>query len=422
MFVDVNIIVVTNCRVTSWCQVCGVVAKASCTAANHKCVNKYKINSSSTPPAAATNKGEDIASLKSDLMKLKELSQSKLAQAIDKTKEVQCHLDLVLKSLKMSERDVKEMYDHNSALLSEMTAMMEAKKASPPPQSVGMAELLALVEDSKADDSHDTLRRKMQTSVDKCDEKLARASQKVVDLQKQKKTRIAVRLYDEKNQVIPTWGLLDGGFNICWPRDAPLTPTRRDFLLLSHVVASIQKRNRSDYLNNKTTTADRKPFPAIASAPAPAHGLGGASKHSTTSKEEAEASGSTNAAAADSLPTLLQALLKEESRRPTPTVSVPQPTAVAAAIATVAPVARLSDSGGPPKNYSAALTRSPPAKYIAGQSIFILTLKYYGSPEGQVHIKPSTSFYPSFVQQLGDFCFRAPKEFSQAIDKVNIDY
>lgn len=206
--------------------------------------------------------------------------------------------------------------------------------------------------------------------------------------------------------MIPTWGLLDGGFNINWPKDVPLTPTRRDFLLLSHVISSIQKRNRSDH-NNKT---EKKPPVQV---PLP-------TGSSTTTTPAAAKPSTSKAEASDvdveSLPTLIQALLKEESNRPTASVSVPAlpvtSTAVAVAVA----------EGGPSKNYSAAVYRNPPAKYIAGQSIFILTLKYYGTAEGQVLIKPSTSFYPSFVQQLGDFCFRAPKEFSQAIDKVIVIY
>ena len=171
-------------RVTSWCQTCGAVAKASCVASSHKCVNKYTINSGSS--TTGSRSGVEILSLKSDLVKLKDLSQTKLSQAIEKTKEVKAHLDLVLKSLKSSERDVKEMYDHNSAQLAEMSSLLEEKakkvlrvKAS---AEVSMPDLLALVDDSKTDDSHDTLRRKMQKSVEKCDEKLTRASQKALEV------------------------------------------------------------------------------------------------------------------------------------------------------------------------------------------------------------------------------------------------
>jgi hypothetical protein len=44
--------------------------------------------------------------------------------------------------------------------------------------------------------------------------------------------------------------MFENGFNTYWPNDISLTPTKRDFLLLSHIVCSIQKR---DMGHNKPT-------------------------------------------------------------------------------------------------------------------------------------------------------------------------
>ena len=58
-------------------------------------------------------------------------------------------------------------------------------------------------------------------------------------------------------------------------------------------------------------------------------------------------------------------------------------------------------------------------KFILGQSIFVLRLFQSGIPKGEIHIKPVPAFiHPTFVQQLGDFCYRSQKHFFRSILRV----
>ncbi len=61
------------------------------------------------------------------------------------------------------------------------------------------------------------------------------------------------------------------------------------------------------------------------------------------------------------------------------------------------------------------------SKFVLGiSSLFILRLFQSGSPKGEIHIRPTLTFHPAFLQNLGEFCFKSPKKFGSNIDKVNI--
>ena len=51
-------------------------------------------------------------------------------------------------------------------------------------------------------------------------------------------------------------------------------------------------------------------------------------------------------------------------------------------------------------------------------SKFILRLFQSGRLKGEIHIRPAPTFYPEFVQELGKFCYRSPKQFCRSLDKV----
>lgn len=53
-------------------------------------------------------------------------------------------------------------------------------------------------------------------------------------------------------------------------------------------------------------------------------------------------------------------------------------------------------------------------------SKFILRLFQSGRLKGEIHICPVPTFYPDFVQKLGEFCYRSPKKFCSSVDKVCI--
>lgn len=168
--------------------------------------------------------------------------------AIQKRKQIQSHLCQVSKSLEMALNDVKQQQDNNNLLLVEMASLMDSSANLNPPIKRNPAtdplldELIQLVDGSDPDDSLETLREKMAKSIDSGRKRLAAAESAAKKLIRQRKTRIAVRLTDEKNHPVAAWGLMEQGFNTHWPEETSLTPTKRDFLILSHTVFSIQQR------------------------------------------------------------------------------------------------------------------------------------------------------------------------------------
>lgn len=86
-----------------------------------------------------------------------------------------------------------------------------------------------------------------------------------------------------------------------------------------------------------------------------------------------------------------------------------------------------SASGKPTYIFATPTISSPLNKFVLGQSsIFILKLFQLGLPKGKIRVRPSPTFHPEFVQQLGKFCYKSPKDFSTTVKKVlsteNVSY
>lgn len=207
---------------------------------------------------------ESLLKLRDDIKKMREQGQTNLAMAISKRKEVQAHLTQLSLSLNMALNEVNQLEDQNNMQLMEMVSQLEASsshlKSSLLSTSRGqedplLSELISLVDDSQPEDSLDTLKEKMKKSIQSSEFKLGAANALMSKLMYQKKCRISVRVADSKNQPVPTWDLMENGFNTYWPGETSLTPTKRDFLLLSHIVFSIQKRGL-----NKNTCEPSSPL------------------------------------------------------------------------------------------------------------------------------------------------------------------
>lgn len=193
---------------------------------------------------------------------MRDQGQTKLALAIEKRKEVQTHLNQLSQCLKLVLHEVNQQEEQNNILLVEMISELEASSPClhqpldpeiPQEEDPLLSELISLVDDSNPEDSLDILKEKMKKSLLSCESKLADAVAVAKTLQYQKKSTISVWLTDPRNQSIPTFDWLEKGFTTYWPSDTNLTPTKRDFLLLSHIVFSIQKRGKK---LNKQTTSD----------------------------------------------------------------------------------------------------------------------------------------------------------------------
>ena len=55
---------------------------------------------------------------------------------------------------------------------------------------------------------------------------------------------------------------------------------------------------------------------------------------------------------------------------------------------------------------------------LSESSVFILRLFQSNIQIGELHILPTVTFHPEFVQKLGEFCHKTPKIFCSSIEKV----
>ena len=78
-----------------------------------------------------------------------------------------------------------------------------------------------------------------------------------------------------------------------------------------------------------------------------------------------------------------------------------------------------SSSSDQPATCIFATPTIPVNHFVLGESsIFILKLLQSGSLKGEIRIRPLPTFHPEFLQQLGKFCYKFPKMFSTAVNKV----
>ena len=196
---------------------------------------------------------ESLLKFKDDVKKMREEGQTKLAMAIEKRKEIQVYLTQVSQLLKMALSEVNQQEEINSVRLVEMTSLLEGSnphlKTAEDQWNSFLTELLSIMTDiSNPDDSVDTLGEKMANSFQSIERQLTVATEMVAELENLKRSQLSVLVGDSKNQMTPTLELLENGFNTYWSREtSSLSPIKRDFLLLSHIIYSIKKRGSYDH-------------------------------------------------------------------------------------------------------------------------------------------------------------------------------
>lgn len=272
---------------------------------------------------------ESLLNLKEELFKLKDRETNNLAKAIEKRKEIQNHLTLILKSIKAASIQVKQLENENNLLLTEMVSLLEANNTADSSTSK-LQELLVLVEDSSPDDSPEILKMKMKKSVEISEQKLCEATTIALEYELHQKAKIAIQMSNEKGP-IPTCSLLDKGFCL-QPSNPSLkagNDTQQDLTLISHGIFTLLKRP-SVVKNNEL----------------------------------------------------------------------------------------------PETNYASSASFSASSllsnnKFNPYTSLFIMKWFELGVQMGEIHIRPNIFCSLEFVQQLGDFCYKSPKSFGCALEKVN---
>ncbi|XP_046640762.1 uncharacterized protein LOC124326142 isoform X2 [Daphnia pulicaria] len=312
-------------------------------------LNKQKaVSRSNEANSPLKNKNiEDLVKLKEELLKMRDAGTNKLALAIQKRKEIEEHLELVIKSIRAAEEEAIKCHDENNFGLAELISILEtnARLGSntftldketniSSEKDFVLLELLSLVEGSTSEDTAEVLTKKMTESIELYERKLTDATAVASKFELRQKTKVQVHLSDERHRPIQTCAWLEEGFRF-QPLDSSLSDAqvKQDSLLIYHAVFSALERQKIPLKNVQKSTAS--------------------------------------------------ALL------PTPTAPV-------------------------------LPTVSAKCKFIPGNlsAKFILRLFQSGRLKGEIHIRPVPTFHPDFVQKLGDFCYKSPKNFSSVIDKA----
>lgn len=331
---------------------------------------------------------EAFLSLKEELQTMKNTGTDKLAMAIQKRKEIQEHLDFLIKSLTATMEEIQEFQDENNLIMTEMVSTLEGNVLMPGPAEAGnetkdffLSELLSIVGDSKQDDTAETLKVKLNKSAELCEQNLLKATASASEYELCKKMRITVNLYDEEDRRIPTCSWFDDGFRLLKKNGSDGLNNagalvRQDLILLSHVVFSLLRKKKVNLKSEQDASSSGQqsnlPVPSIPDSATIGKTLG------------------------TKLPSLF-------SNSPTSNLPLPSTSSITNVVETQHPKVPLP----------VAVT-----SFALGHSIFIMRLAQRGITKGEIHIQPVTTFHPDFMTSLGNFCFQSPKVFCLTNVKV----
>jgi hypothetical protein len=340
----------------------------------------------------------ELLKFKDDLVKMRDAGFNKLALAIEKRKEVQEQVSLVMKCLKVAEEEVTKFQDENNLCLVEMISILEANATSgssskKPEKDLILNDLMSMVEGATSNDTIETLKQKMTKSVEIYEQKLKEATE--IAENTNSKTKIRVHLTDENGIPIPTCSGL---------RFQPMAQgsngpqVLRDSILLSHTTVASLKRKTNLKPEQPTASASAVTNSFLLEIPPPVQSntgfFGNPGMHSgvlmvSTSTQKIEKK--------------IKKLPKEKDSKLTETVSVAK--------------------GNPPKKpvVKTAIPASVPTGnfVLSDASVFILRIFQSGQPKGEVHIGPYISRATKhFLKKLGEFCYKSPKNFNSTVDKV----
>ena len=353
----------------SWCFTCGSLAKPSCPLSEH-CLFDMTLHTMKNIEA--------FIGLQEEFKKMNHEGTDKLAMALEKRKEIKKHLDMLVSSVTVTLDEIHGLQDQNNLEMAELASMIEkgmSKASANQTDSLNdskesfLFDLKSFAENFSPEDTAQTLKLKVKKSLAYGDDKLTAATSEALKLEQHKKLRLTVNLMDENNQLVPSCPWLQDGFRLLNANGkdglgALGREARRKLLLLSHLVFSLTQKQKQGSSSQTTTT--------------PSVGDTCPASDCVNTKEPLNRS--------------LQSFVPNSSSS-TSEQNVPRPI---------------------------NLTKSC---FTLGQSTFVLRILKSQVLIGEVSIIPSATSscgpsFVSFVEELGNFCFKSPKSFSQSISKV----
>lgn len=152
----------------------------------------------------------------------------KKSLAIQKRKQFQSHLNLLLQSLKEVEDGVREQIIKNDLHLSGLLSLDEKIHTD--------------IFNENKEITVGIVKGSLSELVLKCEESLAGVAKTIDSLEAQKKIRIILNLKDSTNQIIPTFPLFEEGFYSNRSSQESLSTIDRNLLLISHLTFTVWNR------------------------------------------------------------------------------------------------------------------------------------------------------------------------------------
>ncbi|KAK4026456.1 hypothetical protein OUZ56_015452 [Daphnia magna] len=194
---------------------------------------------------------ESLLKLQAELEEMKDRRQTNWAETIGKRTEIQSYLFLVLNSIKNAEKEIQEKLEENGRVIVELTRQCEGRyernsSVNPPREKPRvdktLLELQSLMSSLQLticpEDSKETIKEKMKTSVEESKQNLTLVSSELDNLQTWKKACLTIQAYNDTNTTVsPIWDTI---IEMDWTR----TPTSSDdlnLLLMSYMIFSVTK-------------------------------------------------------------------------------------------------------------------------------------------------------------------------------------
>lgn len=213
---------------------------------------------------------EQMIQLKSEMMELKDQGINTLAQIIQKRRQIQEHLSLVMRSIRFAEEEVKKLQDDNDFILTKTMSILEQNKQTIPGNLANgdqlIAEVKSMVEDFHPNDPAETLKLKLKNSIDVYSKYLQEANSIASNYERVNKTKISVVLHDEDDRRIPTCPTLDKGFrfnNLNLPQG---NKNRQDLMLLSHSIFGLLEKQSLEPIESLAQTNSQPKLSPIPSS------------------------------------------------------------------------------------------------------------------------------------------------------------
>jgi hypothetical protein len=366
---------------------------------------------------------ESLSGLKEELLKMRDTGVNKLALAIQKRKEVDVQVSHAIKFIQAAEEEAKKFLDENNLCLAELISTLEAKgskdfsvdrkTAGNAEEDVVFSELLSLVDDSTSEDTAETLKQKMMTSVEFYNQKLTEATKVATEYEFRQKTKIQVHLFDESDHPIPSFSAFEKGFRFNQPSEIE-PPTQQDLKLLSHVVFTLLQKQKIPLKN------ESQPIDKVTSDPwikLPSHQQS-SSFNLPRSNLRKPPKKRSNDAFTTVFPT------QSAMRHPHVSSRAEFESLLQQTIGSLAQRVESWSSTRPRNSPSQELAHPrniahPRSNFrLNSSSKFILRIFRSGRLKGEIHFRPASTFHPKFVQQLGEFCYSSQRDFSCTISKV----